>query len=62
MDNHLEAMHNDLENLRELLRNEGYTIDANTLMEVCVRTLLYFFCSIYLYNYSLVIECLIINK
>ncbi|XP_074113255.1 uncharacterized protein LOC141536549 isoform X3 [Cotesia typhae] len=34
MDNHLEAMHNDLENLRELLRNEGYTIDANTLMEL----------------------------
>ncbi|XP_014295708.1 heat shock factor protein isoform X2 [Microplitis demolitor] len=34
MDNHLEAMHNDLENLREMLRSEGYTIDANTLMEL----------------------------
>ncbi|XP_044595914.1 heat shock factor protein 1-like isoform X2 [Cotesia glomerata] len=34
MDNHLEAMHNDLENLREMLLNEGYTIDANTLMEL----------------------------
>lgn len=37
MDNHLEAMHNDLENLREMLRSEGYTIDANTLMEVCIK-------------------------
>ncbi|XP_066599441.1 heat shock factor protein-like isoform X2 [Prorops nasuta] len=32
MDNHLESMQNDLENLREILRNEGYSIDANTLL------------------------------
>ncbi|XP_034948044.1 heat shock factor protein isoform X2 [Chelonus insularis] len=32
MDNHLESMQTELENLREILRNEGYSIDANTLL------------------------------
>ncbi|XP_029659709.1 heat shock factor protein isoform X4 [Formica exsecta] len=32
MDNHLETMQTDLDNLREILRGEGYTIDANTLL------------------------------
>ncbi|XP_054014424.1 heat shock factor protein-like isoform X5 [Hylaeus anthracinus] len=39
MDNHLESMQTDLDNLREILRGEGYSIDANTLLglieEVC---------------------------
>lgn len=34
MDNHLETMQTDLDNLREILRGEGYTIDANTLLGV----------------------------
>jgi len=34
MDNHLESMQTDLENLREILRGEGCTIDANTLLGV----------------------------
>lgn len=34
MDNHLESMQTDLENLREILRGEGYSIDANTLLGV----------------------------
>ncbi|CAL1675925.1 unnamed protein product [Lasius platythorax] len=32
MDNHLETVQTDLENLREILRSEGYSIDANTLL------------------------------
>ncbi|XP_054014416.1 heat shock factor protein-like isoform X1 [Hylaeus anthracinus] len=32
MDNHLESMQTDLDNLREILRGEGYSIDANTLL------------------------------
>ncbi|KAL6440159.1 hypothetical protein ACFW04_003041 [Cataglyphis niger] len=32
MDNHLETMQTDLDNLREILRGEGYSIDANTLL------------------------------
>ncbi|CAL7943102.1 unnamed protein product [Xylocopa violacea] len=32
MDNHLETMQTELENLREILRSEGYSIDANTLL------------------------------
>ncbi|XP_043259854.1 heat shock factor protein-like isoform X4 [Colletes gigas] len=32
MDNHLELMQTDLDNLREILRGEGYSIDANTLL------------------------------
>ncbi|XP_012148968.1 uncharacterized protein LOC100874674 isoform X3 [Megachile rotundata] len=32
MDNHLETMQTELENLREILRAEGYSIDANTLL------------------------------
>ncbi|XP_025266254.1 heat shock factor protein 1 isoform X2 [Camponotus floridanus] len=32
MDNHLESMQTDLENLREILRGEGCSIDANTLL------------------------------
>ncbi|KAL0104261.1 hypothetical protein PUN28_017172 [Cardiocondyla obscurior] len=31
MDNHLECMQTDLDNLRELLRDERYSIDSNTL-------------------------------
>lgn len=34
MDNHLETMQTDLDNLREILRGEGYSIDANTLLGV----------------------------
>ncbi|XP_043275386.1 heat shock factor protein-like isoform X2 [Venturia canescens] len=32
VDNHLETMQTELENLREVLRGEGYSIDANTLL------------------------------
>ncbi|XP_076752301.1 uncharacterized protein LOC143424235 isoform X2 [Xylocopa sonorina] len=32
MDSHLETMQTELENLREILRSEGYSIDANTLL------------------------------
>lgn len=32
MDNHLEIMQTELENLREILRGESYSIDANTLL------------------------------
>lgn len=32
MDNHLETMQTELDNLREILRSEGYSIDANTLL------------------------------
>ncbi|XP_015428913.1 PREDICTED: heat shock factor protein-like isoform X2 [Dufourea novaeangliae] len=32
MDNHLESMQTDLDNLRDILRGEGYSIDANTLL------------------------------
>ncbi|XP_033227497.1 heat shock factor protein-like isoform X2 [Belonocnema kinseyi] len=32
VDNHLETMQSELENLREILRGEGYSIDANTLL------------------------------
>ncbi|XP_076247297.1 uncharacterized protein LOC143187152 isoform X2 [Calliopsis andreniformis] len=32
MDNHLESMQTELDNLREILRGEGYSIDANTLL------------------------------
>ncbi|XP_011306047.1 heat shock factor protein-like isoform X4 [Fopius arisanus] len=32
MDNHLETMQNELDNLRDILRGEGYSIDANTLL------------------------------
>lgn len=31
MDNHLETMQTELDNLRDILRGEGYSIDANTL-------------------------------
>ncbi|XP_014612950.1 PREDICTED: heat shock factor protein 1-like isoform X2 [Polistes canadensis] len=34
MDNHLETMQSELENLRDILRGEGYSIDANTLLGV----------------------------
>lgn len=34
MDNHLETMQTELDNLREILRSEGYSIDANTLLGV----------------------------
>lgn len=37
MDNHLETMQTELENLREILRAEGYSIDANTLLGVSCR-------------------------
>jgi len=36
MDNHLETMQNDLENLREMLRGESYSIDANSILEVTI--------------------------
>ncbi|XP_076177819.1 heat shock factor protein isoform X2 [Ptiloglossa arizonensis] len=32
MDNHLESVQTELDNLREILRGEGYSIDANTLL------------------------------
>ncbi|XP_050600776.1 heat shock factor protein isoform X1 [Bombus affinis] len=32
MDNHLETMQTELDNLRDILRCEGYSIDANTLL------------------------------
>ncbi|XP_029170843.1 heat shock factor protein 1-like isoform X2 [Nylanderia fulva] len=32
MDNHLETIQTDLDNLREILRGESYSIDANTLL------------------------------
>ncbi|KAK1119114.1 hypothetical protein K0M31_013614 [Melipona bicolor] len=32
VDNHLETMQTELDNLREILRGEGYSIDANTLL------------------------------
>ncbi|KAG7199312.1 hypothetical protein KM043_018164 [Ampulex compressa] len=32
VDNHLESVQTELENLREILRGEGYSIDANTLL------------------------------
>ncbi|XP_076684814.1 heat shock factor protein isoform X2 [Andrena cerasifolii] len=32
MDSHLETMQTDLDNLRDILRGEGYSIDANTLL------------------------------
>lgn len=32
MDNHLESMQSELDNLRDILRGEGYSIDANTLL------------------------------
>ncbi|XP_015188915.1 PREDICTED: heat shock factor protein 1 isoform X2 [Polistes dominula] len=34
MDNHLETMQSELENLRDILRGEGYSIDANTILGV----------------------------
>ncbi|XP_035723602.1 heat shock factor protein 1-like isoform X2 [Vespa mandarinia] len=34
MDNHLESMQTELDNLRDILRGEGYSIDANTLLGV----------------------------
>lgn len=36
MDNHLETMQTELDNLREILRGEGYSIDANTLLGDCL--------------------------
>ncbi|CAK9832257.1 Heat shock factor protein [Anthophora retusa] len=32
MDSHLETMQTELDNLRDILRGEGYSIDANTLL------------------------------
>ncbi|KAJ8670136.1 hypothetical protein QAD02_001395 [Eretmocerus hayati] len=32
VDTHLDSMQSELENLREILRSEGYSIDANTLL------------------------------
>jgi len=34
VDNHLETMQTGLEQVREYLRGEGYSIDANTLLGV----------------------------
>lgn len=34
MDNHVETIETGLENLREMLLNEGYSIDTNTLQGV----------------------------
>ncbi|XP_043518274.1 heat shock factor protein 1-like isoform X3 [Frieseomelitta varia] len=36
VDNHLETMQTELDNLREILRGEGYSIDANTLLGVSI--------------------------
>lgn len=41
MDNHLETVQTDLENLREILRSEGYSIDANTLLGVILKFLMF---------------------
>lgn len=37
MDNHLETMQTELDNLRDILRCEGYSIDANTLLGVSIQ-------------------------
>ncbi|XP_026675184.1 heat shock factor protein isoform X3 [Ceratina calcarata] len=34
VDSHLESMQTELDNLREILRSEGYSIDANTLLSL----------------------------
>jgi len=34
MDTHLESMQNELDNLRDVLRNEGYSINANAILGV----------------------------
>lgn len=34
VDTHLDTMQSELENLRDILRGEGYSIDANTLLGV----------------------------
>lgn len=31
----MDSMQNDLDSLRELLKGEGYSLDANTLLGVC---------------------------
>lgn len=31
----MDSMQNELDSLRELLRGEGYSLDANTLLGVC---------------------------
>lgn len=41
MDNHLEKMQTELENLREILHSEGYSIDANTLLGVILKFLMF---------------------
>lgn len=38
MDNHVENMQSDLESLKELLRSEGLSLDANTLLGVSIGT------------------------
>ena len=38
MGTHLESMQSELDNLRDVLRGEGYTIDANTLLGVSILT------------------------
>ncbi|XP_067002927.2 heat shock factor protein 4 [Anabrus simplex] len=35
LDNHLGSMQSELDSLRDLLKGEGYSLDANTLLGVC---------------------------
>lgn len=35
LDSHVDSMQNDLDSLKELLKGEGYSLDANTLLGVC---------------------------
>lgn len=36
MDNHVEHIQSDLESLKDLLRSEGISLDANTLLGVSI--------------------------
>ena len=36
MDSHVESVQTDLDSLRELLRSEGLSLDANTLLGVSI--------------------------
>jgi hypothetical protein len=38
MDTHLESMQNELDNLRDVLRNEGYSINANAILGVNIMS------------------------
>lgn len=36
MDNHVDSVQSDLDSLKELLRSEGLSLDANTLLGVSI--------------------------